>query len=205
MKLSTPFGILRETFTRRTLFKILAAVGLPSGFAESAHANAESSTSDSSEGKLRPQVGDKLIYDGGERNGQAIVFDQLEVNAKPVAAFPMTAEGNIVRNGSRLNRVMVLRLPEADLTAKTARFAARGVVAYSAVCTHTGCDVEQWNASSRNLVCPCHGSEFNSVDEAAVVQGPAPQPLALLPISVVNNELIVAGNFSRRVGFQQQQ
>jgi rieske iron-sulfur protein len=206
MKLSTPLGTFKQTFSRRALLKLLTALGLPFGASALANAEQESPTSGASpEGKLRPQVGDKLVYDGGERNGRPITLEHLEMNAKPIAAFPMTADGATVRNGSRLNRVLVLRLPEADLTAKTARYSAQGVVAYSAVCTHTGCDVELWNSSSRHLVCPCHGSEFDSLDEATVVQGPAPQPLALLPVSIANNEVIVAGNFSRRVGFQQQQ
>jgi rieske iron-sulfur protein len=199
--------------SRRIFLELLAGVqvlpiALKSAFGQVSNQSSNQSPNQtesqgSDEEKRRPQKGDRLAYDGGAHDGQVITLDQLEINAKPVAAFPMT-EANMIRKGSRLNRVLVLRLPEADLSAQTVEFAAQGVVAYSGVCTHTGCDVENWNASTRNLVCPCHGSEFNSLDAAAVAQGPAPQPLALLPLNIVNNELVVAGSFSRRVGFQQQ-
>jgi thiosulfate dehydrogenase [quinone] large subunit len=48
------------------------------------------------------------------------------------------------------------------------------LAAFSAVCTHAGCQVE---FASGMLVCPCHGSEF-SASSGAVVRGPAVTPLA---------------------------
>jgi thiosulfate dehydrogenase (quinone) large subunit len=47
------------------------------------------------------------------------------------------------------------------------------LAAFSAVCTHAGCQVE---FASGMLVCPCHGSEF-SASSGAVVRGPAVTPL----------------------------
>ena len=48
------------------------------------------------------------------------------------------------------------------------------LAAFSAVCTHAGCQVEY---ASGMLVCPCHGSEFDA-STGAVIQGPAVTPLA---------------------------
>lgn len=48
------------------------------------------------------------------------------------------------------------------------------LAAFSAVCTHAGCEVE---FASGVLVCPCHGSRF-SASTGAVLQGPAVTPLA---------------------------
>ncbi len=45
--------------------------------------------------------------------------------------------------------------------------------AFSAVCTHAGCQVE---FQSGVLLCPCHGSEFDA-STGAVLQGPAVAPL----------------------------
>ena len=81
----------------------------------------------------------------------------------------------------------------------TAR-AADGIVAYSGVCSHTGCDVSEWIDSTRTLLCPCHDSEFDPARGAEVVLGPAPRRLAALPLAIVDGALEAAGGFIGRVG-----
>jgi thiosulfate dehydrogenase [quinone] large subunit len=56
-------------------------------------------------------------------------------------------------------------------------------VAYDATCTHQGCTVA-YDAGSRLLACPCHGSRYDPAQGAKVVAGPAPRPLAELPIKI---------------------
>jgi Rieske Fe-S protein len=60
-------------------------------------------------------------------------------------------------------------------------------VAYSAVCTHQGCTVAYKNGQ---LACPCHGSVFDPADGAAVVAGPAPEPLAEIPVRVKGGDIV---------------
>ena len=60
-------------------------------------------------------------------------------------------------------------------------------VAYSAVCTHQGCTVAYKNGQ---LACPCHGSVFDPADGAAVVAGPAPEPLAEIPVKVQGGDIV---------------
>jgi cytochrome b6-f complex iron-sulfur subunit len=62
-------------------------------------------------------------------------------------------------------------------------------VAYSAVCTHQGCDVAYKDG---NLACPCHGSIFDPADGAAVVTGPAQRPLPEIPVKVEGGEVVRA-------------
>jgi len=151
--------------------------------------------------KLRPQPGDRLALVGGGPALRPLALDALAPGGAPVSAWPFEPNSGVVRDGSRLNLVRVVRLDPAALSAKTAECAAGGVVAYAAMCSHAGCEVAGWNAETRHLVCPCHGSEFAALDAAAVAKGPATKPLALLPLRSEDGVLVVARGFTRAVGF----
>jgi len=60
--------------------------------------------------------------------------------------------------------------------------------AFSAVCTHMGCIVNQ--VSDGTIDCPCHGSQF-SIKDGSVVGGPAPSPLAAEAIKVSGTSIIL--------------
>jgi thiosulfate dehydrogenase [quinone] large subunit len=53
--------------------------------------------------------------------------------------------------------------------------------AYSSICTHAGCQV-QFDPSSKDIICPCHGAVYDPANNAQVLAGPAPYPLQSIPI-----------------------
>lgn len=55
-------------------------------------------------------------------------------------------------------------------------------------CTHLGCTIP-WREEEGYFHCPCHSSIFNTVGE--VLSGPAPRPMDLFPIEIVDGEIIV--------------
>src|SRR5262249_6335425 len=118
----------------------------------------------------------------------------------PVLAWPMDLAANVVRSGSRLNKVLLLRLDPSTLVGVTQERAAEGVVAYSAICPHAGCGVSVWVAEQKIFECSCHYSHYDPRDGAAVIDGPAPRALAALPLKVVDGKLVVAKPFTARVG-----
>ena len=152
--------------------------------------------------KMRPQKEDQLVFAFGERKGEIIHPGDLVLGAAPVVAFPKDMQLNIVRDRSRLNQLLLLRLEQDSLSSAMAPYNLDGLVAYSAVCTHTGCTVEGWDGAIQRIVCPCHGSQFDVTKAATVVAGPAPKPLAMLPLKIEGDALVVAGGFSRKVGFK---
>ena len=150
-----------------------------------------------------PQPGDVLVYALGARTNQPIAFADVAAGAKQITAFPMDPKTRRVRDGTRLNQLIVVRIAASSLSEETRSRAADGVVAYSGVCTHTGCDVTDWVAPAQHLKCPCHESEYDPGDAARVVSGPAPWQLAALPLKIVDGVLAVAAPFVGKVGFAQ--
>jgi nitrite reductase/ring-hydroxylating ferredoxin subunit len=60
--------------------------------------------------------------------------------------------------------------------------------AFSAVCTHMGCIVNQ--ISNGTIDCPCHGSQY-SITTGDVVAGPAPRPLPAKQIKVSGSSVFL--------------
>src|SRR4029453_6194632 len=149
----------------------------------------------------RPEAGDLLISTG-DTTLAPLTPDDIPVDAEPIIAWCMTPKGRVVRNGSRLNRVLLLRLDPDTIGEATRANSANGVVPYSAICTHSGCDGGSWLPDEQVLYCECHESKFDPRDAARVADGPAPRSLPALPLKVVDGRLVVAGPFTSRVGFE---
>lgn len=181
---------------RRGFLKLLAGIGLAPRFLIADEVDPVAASAP-------PAPGDRLVFALGDRAGEAIAPEDLEVATQQIFAYPRDPATGQVRNGTRLNQVVLVRLDEAALAPATLERAAAGVVAYSGVCSHTGCDVTDWLGDVEHFKCPCHESEFDPRDAGRVVGGPAPWQLAALPLMLVDGKLAVARAFEGRVGFLQ--
>lgn len=61
-------------------------------------------------------------------------------------------------------------------------------VAFSPVCSHTGCNVS-WNPPRNAFVCPCHNGIYDA--NGNVVSGPPPRPLQKLPVKIENDQIYI--------------
>jgi rieske iron-sulfur protein len=146
-----------------------------------------------------PRRGDRLVDDDAEGPPVPLRLSDLQIG-KPLLAFAFDASKQVLRNESRLHKVVLLRLPEAELNAETKAQAAGGVLGYSALCTHQACEVKTWLSKEKALVCFCHSSKFDVLDGAKVTSGPAPRALPTLPLMLEGDVLVVAGSFSHSPG-----
>jgi rieske iron-sulfur protein len=119
--------------TRRTLLLAALATGAYMASSRSAAADEDQPGSDE-----RPQKADVLVFSEGEHAGEVIKPEDLKLGGPPVQAWPKDPKTSVVRKGSRLNEVLVVRLDPAELDDETRSRAADGIVAYSAICSHAG-------------------------------------------------------------------
>ena len=63
-------------------------------------------------------------------------------------------------------------------------------VAFDARCTHQGTTVEATDGLT--VTCPNHGSRFDAAADAAVLNGPATQPLAPVEVTLEGDQLVLA-------------
>lgn len=149
---------------------------------------------------VRPQEGDRFVFFSGDKQGEMITPADLPLGGPSMMAYPMDPTTKVVRDGSRLNQILLVRLNPADLAATVHEYAAEGIVAYSAICRHQGCPVAGWQVERKTFQCPCHGSEFDPKDKGRVLNGPAVSRLAMLPLKIIDGVLTAAAKFSGRVG-----
>jgi ubiquinol-cytochrome c reductase iron-sulfur subunit len=152
---------------------------------------------------LGPNPGSSLLRTPWRRGTRAITEKGRAVKASDVPlgglvtvfpdGHPNSADGQVVLVRVRPER---LRLPP-----ERADWAPDGLVAYSKVCTHAGCPVGLYEASTAQLLCPCHQSAFDVLDGAQPVFGPAARALPQLPIAIDDEGYVVAqSDFHEPVG-----
>ncbi len=77
---------------------------------ETAHAQDDAPGSDE-----RPKKGDLLVFADGDHASAVIKPEDLPLGGPPVMAWPMDPATKVIRNGSRLNELLVVRFDPADL------------------------------------------------------------------------------------------
>lgn len=151
------------------------------------------------EPSLPPAAGDWLVRVGDE-NLIPIAPDDVPFDGRGLIVWAMAPKGDVVKSGT-LNRIIVARLDPASLDDATRGRAADDLVAYSAICTHNGCEVDAPLGESQTIYCSCHRSTFDPRESGAVIGGPAPRRLPALPLRVVDGRLAVAGGFTSTPGY----
>ncbi|WP_020671477.1 ubiquinol-cytochrome c reductase iron-sulfur subunit [Amycolatopsis nigrescens] len=104
------------------------------------------------------------------------------------------------------NPVMLIRLRTSDAAKVVKRkgqedFNFGDYYAYTKICSHVGCPTSLYEQRTNRILCPCHQSQFDALQYAKPVFGPATRALAQLPITVNDEGYFVArGDFIEAVG-----
>lgn len=125
------------------------------------------------------------IYTRVWKRGQRL----MTLDNKP-ATLDMLQPGSMVlvfpedAIGSEKTQTVLVRVREdlLRLPAEREDWAPKGYLAYSRICTHAGCDVGMYEATTHQLMCPCHQSTFDVLNGAQPTGGPAARPLPQLPL-----------------------
>lgn len=184
-------GMNAVDLKRRQLLKATGAAAVVGCGVQAAPAQAD----DNVEG---PAKGDLLVPAKGDATAPLKVED-IKVGAKPVLVWPFDLKDKKTKSDSRLNKLMLVRVDPATLSDEMKAGAVDGVIAYSAICTHQGCDVTEFVAADKLLMCFCHFSKFNPAD-GTVAKGPAAKNLPHVPLEVKDGVLAIAGAFSNKPG-----
>ena len=184
-----------STIDRRTALQSSLGLGLAVSFGIPAHAAKDPAST-------RPQENDRFVFNSGDRTGEIIKFADIKLGEKQTFAFPKDVEADVVREASRFNKVMIIRFEPETLSEETRELSVDGVLAFSAICTHQGCDVSEWLPKEEVLYCFCHFSKYNPYDMGRVVQGPATRKLPLVPLKDVDGEIVAASGFTTKPGFK---
>ncbi|HEY4396109.1 MAG TPA: Rieske (2Fe-2S) protein [Acidimicrobiia bacterium] len=172
-------GVTRRRFLTGSLLAALGAIGAALVFPIRS---------------LGPSPGTSLERTPWRRGSRLVTQDGAAVRAGDVplnsllTVFPEDAAGSA--DGQT---VLVRVRPELlHPPPERADWSPDGFIAYSKVCTHAGCPVGLYQASTHQLLCPCHQSAFDVLNGAEPVIGPAARALPQLPIEIDAQGFLVA-------------
>ena len=114
--------------------------------------------------KASALAGGFVLSLSGVSEAKASNDDAADVVIKVGATSPLGKVGGSTGFDTSAGPIIVIRTGEATFAA------------FSAKCTHKGGALE-YDAASKQLACPLHGSRFNGAD-GSVAKGPASNPLA---------------------------
>jgi rieske iron-sulfur protein len=75
----------------------------------------------------RPQKGDLLVLSEGDHDCDVIRPSDLTLSGPPVHAWPKDPKTSVIRKGSRLNEILVIKLDPGELDEETRSRSADGI------------------------------------------------------------------------------
>ena len=146
------------------------------------------------------------LYDTGWGSGtRALTVDGNPISPNDIppdgilTVFPEGGMDNAISSTLLIN--VGAKISEFKIPPSRVGWNIGSLVAFSKICTHAGCPVALYNASTHQLVCPCHQSTFDVLEDCKPVFGPAPRSLPQLPLTTdANGHVVSQHNYVEPVG-----
>jgi ubiquinol-cytochrome c reductase iron-sulfur subunit len=160
-------------------------------------------------GGLIKKPGDELFHTGWADGVRLMTGDRRLIRPGDIEAggiatvFPATPQG-LTTQVVADSVVLLIRLrPGQTVRARPGQedFGWQDYLAYSKICTHAGCPASLYEQQTGRLLCPCHQSQFDLLQDAKPVFGPAARPLPKLAITLDDEGYFVARqDFNEPIG-----
>lgn len=150
-----------------------------------------------------PQVGDTFVFSAGPNKGKGVMVADVALDARPlmaVAQDPSTGKLEEDAGDTDHATVLLYRVAPDSYPADMKGDTVEGISCYSAMCTHLGCLLSDWDASGKLFKCPCHDATFDPVKEGQNISGPRSREIPHIPIKAVDGKLVVAAKPTGYIG-----
>ncbi|HYU46302.1 MAG TPA: Rieske (2Fe-2S) protein [Terriglobales bacterium] len=151
-----------------------------------------------------PMVGDVFVFTEGPKKGNVVMVADIPVDEFHVVMAQAATPDGKPREGDNCTAVLFRVSPDkvpADLKSES----AEGIIAYSAVCTHQGCMMNEIHKSSTavaayGIICPCHDAIFDPLQSGKNTGGATSRTLPHFPIKSDGGKIVVSDVPSGYVG-----
>jgi ubiquinol-cytochrome c reductase iron-sulfur subunit len=182
-----------EPMARRPfLFKMLGAVGAVFGLAILFPF-----------ASLGPRPGRDLYYTLWRKGSRVATVDGVPVRPADIAPNGILTVFPDGQTDDALSPTLLLNVADApfEIPPERVGWNVGSLVAFSKICTHAGCPVGLYNVQNHQLICPCHQSTFDVLEDCKPVFGPAPRSLPQLPLTVdTDGYLVSQSDYTQPVG-----
>ena len=149
-----------------------------------------------------PERHDELVYVDGPKKGQDVMVADIAADAPPITVQAKDPASGKIRESEKA-MVLVYRTSTPDkIAADIKGDTFEGIVAYSALCTHQGCQVSDWDATAKQLICPCHKAAFDPFQGGTNTGGEKTRDLPQIPVKGEEGKLIVSDAIMSWIGIK---
>jgi Rieske Fe-S protein len=147
-----------------------------------------------------PERHDELVYADGPKKGQDVMVADIVADAPPVTAQAKDPASGKIRDSEKA-MVLLYRTSAPDKIAVDIRGDTfEGILAYSALCTHQGCQLTDWDAAGKQFSCPCHKGTFDPLQGGTNTGGQKTRDLPQIPVKGEEGKLIVSDAIMSWIG-----